>query len=537
MTDAPNKMCGYEWPHDDGDVDGDESWVNSESTCIRESLPNSDRCVWHTNPEPSNLDQSYTQETDTLAQSRDRAVRTESDLMFAMTDPDEPGQVLDGANLAGIKLKDGISFENIRLRSANFNNAELSKTNFDGATLTGSDFSEAKLTDVSFIEGTVANANLSQAEVKRGRFRQTDFSGTKMREVTFNESSLSSTVFTDANIERACFEDANLPDSEFISSNLSDATFINVELPRADLTRSVLRKIDLTDIKGEKARFKHVDLQQATFSEVELQEADLTDADLRDSSVEKTDFNKANLTKVNLRNATLSDVTLTNTTLSELEIDRTTTIKSITKPPKQGIIRRALNRISIQGVRETIPTRRPERPSKQEIKERISSVRQRTLGRDKSDQNPDELYEWDGVARACHKLKEEFNESGCIGRARQFHVEERRARRHEAKIENGLANSQYWRLTLLGLVTGYGIRLRRILSSIIFIFIISTAAYYFAGVRQGLLYSIITFTTSPPGQTPYDYPIFIRFIAGLETFVGTLLIVLLGFVLGNRERF
>lgn len=47
---------------------------------------------------------------------------------------------------------------------------------------------------------------------------------------------------------------------------------------------------------------------------------------------------------------------------------------------------------------------------------------------------------------------------------------------------------------------------------------------------RALYYSIVTFTTSPP-------PLGLASImAGIETFAGTALIVLLGYVLGTREQ-
>lgn len=46
-------------------------------------------------------------------------------------------------------------------------------------------------------------------------------------------------------------------------------------------------------------------------------------------------------------------------------------------------------------------------------------------------------------------------------------------------------------------------------------------------------FSVITFTTSPPWTVSVGVS---RAVAMVETFLGTLLIVLLGYVLGNREQ-
>lgn len=61
---------------------------------------------------------------------------------------------------------------------------------------------------------------------------------------------------------------------------------------------------------------------------------------------------------------------------------------------------------------------------------------------------------------------------------------------------------------------------------------VSVGVYWGGGMApdRALYYSIVTFTTSPP-------PLGLASImAGIETFAGTALIVLLGYVLGTREQ-
>ncbi|ESS03430.1 MAG: hypothetical protein A07HR67_01828 [uncultured archaeon A07HR67] len=50
---------------------------------------------------------------------------------------------------------------------------------------------------------------------------------------------------------------------------------------------------------------------------------------------------------------------------------------------------------------------------------------------------------------------------------------------------------------------------------------------------DSLYYSIVTFTTSPPAEPT---GVWMRVMAGVETFAGSTTIVFLGYVLGTRER-
>ena len=140
------------------------------------------------------------------------------------------------------------------------------------------------------------------------------------------------------------------------------------------------------------------------------------------------------------------------------------------------------------------------------------------------------------MARVYHDLKLAFDENGFVGRARRFHIQERRARRHETAIEEGWFSRRHLTALVSGAFTGYGVGVRRLLGTMAVLFAVSTLTYFVTPIQNPLLYSVITFTTAPPGQTGV-LPIWAQAVAGVETFVGTLLIVSLGFVLGNREQF
>lgn len=89
----------------------------------------------------------------------------------------------------------------------------------------------------------------------------------------------------------------------------------------------------------------------------------------------------------------------------------------------------------------------------------------------------------------------------------------------------------------------------------LFFFLVSTLRYLLYGIRtaeeaiavsdlvsgpfltepvvNAVYFSVITFTTSPPWRVTVGVS---RWMAMVETFFGTLLIVLLGYVLGHREQ-
>jgi len=146
--------------------------------------------------------------------------------------------------------------------------------------------------------------------------------------------------------------------------------------------------------------------------------------------------------------------------------------------------------------------------------------------------------EWDATARAYHQLKTAFSEHGLVGRARNMHVRERRARSLEAKAVNGWSDRRHLRSLFSRVFTGYGVQVRNLVIWMVMLFVFSTAVYVTAGVEDTLLenisYSVLAFTVAPP-RIPSG--VGVQLVMMVETFFGTLSIVLLGYILGNRERF
>lgn len=146
--------------------------------------------------------------------------------------------------------------------------------------------------------------------------------------------------------------------------------------------------------------------------------------------------------------------------------------------------------------------------------------------------------EWDATARVYHQLKTVFGDHGLVGKARSMHVRERRARSLESRAANGRFDRRYLRSLPSRVFTGYGVQVRNLISWMTVLFFCSTAVYVFAGVEdtlaENISYSVLAFTVAPPG---IPLGLGTQLVMMIETFFGTLSIVLLGYILGNRERF
>jgi hypothetical protein len=265
---------------------------------------------------------------------------------------------------------------------------------------------------------------------------------------------------------------------------------------------SNFRDAELQDVIASNSNFSSTIFDDANLSEASLESVNLSGANIYDADLSHASLNRTNLSGANLRSATLTEANLTRVELSDLTVDRETTLTNLAEP---------------------------ERPSP------LSLFRRGGAGESDSDDgvNP---YHWDQTARAYHDLKTESHDNGLVGKARRLHINERRARRHETAAEGRWFSRQHLIQFASGLFTGYGVGVWRLLVTMFLLFVISTATYYVIGVNNPLTYSMITFATSPPRPTG-SLPIWARFVANVETFVGTLLIVSLGFVLGNREQF
>ncbi len=306
------------------------------------------------------------------------------------------------------------------------------------------------------------------------------------------------------NLDGVVLRDVELEDSvSFAGCRLRGATFENV----------TAREADFADCNLSFAQFPDANLWDAQFPDADLRRAQFPDADLSFAQFPDADLPGAQFPDADLRGTTLSNADLRLADFSNVSVNRATTISDVSEPAPPS---------PLDGIRSRLPAITDSTAEKEED--------------DTTDDEDDDPLDWDQVARVYHDLKLTFDENGFVGRARRFHIQERRARRHETAIEEGWFSRRHLTALVSGTFTGYGVGVRRLLVTMAVLFAVSTLTYAVTPVQNPLLYSVITFTTAPPGKTAM-LPVWAQVVAGVETFFGTLLIVSLGFVLGNREQF
>lgn len=363
--------------------------------------------------------------------------------------------------------------------------------------LDGADLPDVELGDKISFESValrmcdLSNANLQEANLRKANLSDADMQQIDLSSATFPEADLSCANLRYANLTHTHFGGANLSDGDLHQANLQAANFrlsnlSDVNMEFANLSKAVFWRADLSG-----ANLRQANLQQAYFPSADLSYANLRVANLSDSTVRS----------VNLSEADLRDVNLTN-----ISVDGETTCKRL----YEGYERNC----SIDHPLIPVLVKRLNKSSEFNSKN------------------------WDAVARAYHDLKKIFSDHGLIGKARDMHVYERRARSLEAKSASGWLNWRYLGSLLSRVFTGYGVKVRFLLFWMISLFLVSTIVYVSVGVEDTLVknisYSVLAFTVAPPGIPSGEWT---QFVVMVETFFGTLSIVLLGYILGNRERF
>ncbi|MFC7769331.1 pentapeptide repeat-containing protein [Salinirubellus sp. GCM10025899] len=393
---------------------------------------------------------------------------------------------LSGVNLQGVKLLgaylrgadlSGAYLWDASLLEADFRGADLTDANFWGADLSGAYFRGADLTDVNFWDANLFGADLRDADLSEVNLQGADLSGADLR-----ATDLSGKDLCDANFSRADLRDADLSRVDFRGADLSGADLRATDLSGKDLRDANFSRADLRDADLSKA-----DLRGADLSGADLRATDLSGKDLRDANFSRTDLRDADLSRVDLRDANLSKADLRGADLSVLTLNQNTQIS--------GFCNRA--------------------------------------------EEPDE---WDQLARGYHDLKSECSSNGLDEKARMVHSLERWARTREALARRDITTTLSGALSRF--LTGYGTRVSYVLSWTIAVILFTTLWYEWtapAAVWRGgpLYYSITTFVTSPPHPPDTDtglIGIVTEFIVLFETYFGTILIILLGYVLGNRDQ-
>lgn len=297
-------------------------------------------------------------------------------------------------------------------------------------------------------------------------------------------------ILTDLELnDKISLSRVSLRDSECTGVNLDNADLTGVHFTSANLTDSYFFKSNLTD-----SLLVNANMTDANFGSADLTDANLAGADMKDKILINADLINAvlwytNLISTNLRNADLSGINFQGSTTKSVEVNASTTCGRQTQAEKQA----------------------------------------------------SDAKHWDDIARGYHSLKTMFSEAGLVGKARKHHYLERRARGFEAKASTDL--NPWITPNWLGSIAsryliGYGIRVRILAIWMAILFIGSTLVYINFGVEETVManisYSVRAFTVAPPRAPVEQIP---HIVMMIETFFGTLSIVLLGYVLGNREQF
>lgn len=406
-------------------------------------------------------------------------------------------------------LKDTISFANVTLRGA-----DLSGTNLQHADLTGSDLSGADLSEATLFIATLSGATLLGITGSGATLRQADLSGTNLRGVD-----LSDMVLIGADLSGATLIDANLPSDYLSKGNLGGA-----DLRRVNFSGEDMKAVDLSGANLRHTNLSETNLRYADLRGAILIYADLSNANLERANLAEADLSAANLSEADLRYATVSEATLIDASLSQADIRDAELDRTILGDMSLSNIRLSSRTKFYEGFKSTLGPSYPQ------------------IGR-----RPER---WRAHARDSRMLATLCSEQGYIQNARVLTVWEKRARRNEEFANRNLLSvigySVNWQ------ATGYGISVRRVVRNMLLLFVVSTYVYLDYGINETLqpasavgvesrispyiveilYFSVVTFTTSPPTAVTVEIS---QWIAMAETFLGTLLIVLLGYVLGTRE--
>jgi len=381
--------------------------------------------------------------------------------------------LLDGANLAGLEIGDQLNLTDVKLRDAD---------------LTGVDLSKAEWYNVD-----LSNSDLTDAVLRRTVLLSLNFSNATMVGIDLSESDITESYFSEV--------------------DLSNANFIGAEFNDVDFTNATLTDAYLMELEFEDVKFRRCNLSGAFLADSDLANTEFFDANLSNAFISGSDLSDANLDLSNLSGATLSSTNLRNCNLSHTNFtDADLKGADLTGADLRGI---DLSGVSV------------DRSTKVQKLSNLETIA--------SNETSNKVKTWADIAQAYHELKTAFSENGMIGRARKYRMRERRARRREAYADGGVSGYTAWLGSLLSrFTTGYGVQLRWPVGIIIAIILGSAIFYAPTRIDNGLYYSIVTFVTSPPTEPPNSG--ITEEIALAETFIGTLYIVLLGYVLGNREQ-
>ncbi|AXG06034.1 pentapeptide repeat-containing protein [Haloplanus rubicundus] len=401
----------------------------------------------------------------------------------------------EGTDLSGADLSHAALFD-ADLADADLSGADLSNADLVGADLSGANLSHSLVGVrlVGSIDDVLSEHGVSAGDVGTP-FWGANLSDANLQGACLDGADLRAANLGDAHLESASLEEAKLQRPEMISGggatiHFHPTNFTDAHLRGAQLEGAELRGADFSD-----ADLSGAILPNASLSDPRLSNADLTGADLHGA-----DFSNADLSGVNIRRIAVDDIRLDD--IDSVVVNSDTSVSTYV-PLRSGF--------------------------------RHSPVRSNS-------------QLWDSRAQGYEKLRRVFKLKGLDGHHRRLYSYQRRARAKEALRRKRLG--QWLGNNLSRVLTGHGVLISRVLIWTA-LFVIGPTLWYTQLPRQSieagaLYYSIVTFVTAPPhpilnlqGTTQVILPIsrqsLTQGIVLLQTYAGTVLIILLGYVLGNRD--
>lgn len=496
MSNSSPDRCGYTWSRDREILPS----PGLQSCCWRETHRNSDHCIWHAKPE------TVTKSVQALQDARTPSEAREQTSGYV--------ELLNSAKLAGVGFKDAISFEKVAMRDSDLSDTDLRNADLQGAELRNADLSDANLRDADLRKADLRNADLSDAYLRDTNLsdvdlRNANLSDAYLRDANLSDADLRNADLEDAGLRNADLEDANLRYADLADATLSEANLSDTKFADANLSDASLYDVDTPDAEFTGADLSNAALANNDLSNVHLQDADLSDSDLSDADLSEADLSLSDLSDANLSGADLTGANLREATLKgDVSVNGSTTCRRLHEEHR--------DRGSI-----------------------ACTVLPNSLGDQPSSNSSFDAGNWDATARAYHTLKTVFDAHGLIDKARNMHAQERRARSLEAKAADGWISLRYLGSLSSRVFTGSGVGVLKLGVWMLLLFSLSTALYVSEEVRPTLLdnisYSVLAFTVAPPPPMPSGG--LTQLVMMVETFFGTLSIVLMGYILGNREQF
>ncbi len=210
-------------------------------------------------------------------------------------------EVLDGAH-GGLNLRER-DLSGASLRSANLSRANFTGANLSDAACPGIDLSYARLESAQLARADLAGASLKFA---------------KAGEASFCEALLEDAVMTGAKLRFADFGNAILDGADLSGADLWGAKFRNAAADRA-----LFRNAQLDESSLANADLAGTDFSGATLRRADLSHARLQNANLRDVVLDGANLSGANLSGASLPNLSLSNCNLANVRFAGAWLDRT----------------------------------------------------------------------------------------------------------------------------------------------------------------------------------------------------------------------